>query len=60
MKMRVSISQSAKPKNEQGICLLSHDVRNTVSGSKPILVSVENTMSTAVYEHYLIRVSHLS
>lgn len=35
------------------IHLLSRDVRNTVSGFKPPHVLSENTISTAIYEHYL-------
>ncbi len=40
--------------------LLNHDVRNAVSGSKPLLISLENTSSTAIYEHYLIKITYLS
>ncbi len=40
--------------------MLSHDVRNAVSGSMSLLISLENPISTAFYEHCLINVTYLS
>ncbi len=31
-----------------------------VSGSMSLLISFENTISTAIYEHYLINITYLS
>ncbi len=39
-----------------GRILLSHDVRTAVSGSKPLLISLEIIISTAIYEHYLFNI----
>ncbi len=38
----------------------SRDVRTAVSGSMSLLISFENTISTAIYEHYLINITYLS
>ncbi len=39
---------------------LSHDVRTAVSKSMSLLISLENTISTAIYERYLINITYLS